>query len=213
MQLLEVAVRVFGEHGYAGASLENIAQEVGISAPALYRHYPSKKSLYLAALAHTGDRMFPEWERIAAEAPNALTAFARIGASYQRTMREEPHLLQMRFRALNATDEPDVLALALKNHLRAQKLAGGLAARADAEGALPPGLTQAIVTAGFMAWGALTDVSSQLGLGSKDDVFTKALADLARLVGGSAAREPTSTPTSSLRKPRARRVRERTRAR
>jgi hypothetical protein len=128
-------------------------------------------------------------------------------------MREEPHLLQMRFRALNATDEPDVLALALKNHLRAQQLARKLSARADAEGALPPGLTQAIVTAGFMAWGALIDVSQQLGLQGKDDVITKALADLAALVGGSAAVSAASPTTAGRRTPRARRPRKGTRAR
>lgn len=195
LQLLEVAVRVFGQHGYVGAGLEEIAREAGISAPAMYRHYPNKKALYLAALAHTGERMFAEWERIMAEAPDALSALARIGTSYQRMMRDEPHLLHMRFRALNATDEPEVLALAIANHKRAQKLAGTLASRADAEGILPAGLTQSIVVAGFMAWGALTDVTHHLGLHRTHDVYSKALSDLAAAFSAtSAKRSPRVAP-------------------
>lgn len=182
-------MRVFGQHGYVGAGLEEIAQKAGISAPAMYRHYPNKKTLYLAALAHTGERMFAEWERIVAEAPDALSALARIGTSYQRMMRDEPHLLHMRFRALNATEEPEVLALAVANHKRAQKLAGALAARADAEGILPPGLTPAILVAGFMAWGALTDVTHHLGLHRTHDVFSKALSDLAAMFSTTGAKK------------------------
>ncbi len=178
IQLLEVAVRVFGREGYTGASTADIAREVGISAPALYRHYPSKKALYLAALAHSGDRMFDGWERAAREAPNALTAFARLGVLYQTMMRDEPHLLQIRFRALNATDDPEIRELVLRNHARAERLVSELAARADGEGLLPKGLTQAMVVAGFMAWGAMTDVTHHLGLRHDSDVFARALRDV-----------------------------------
>ena len=179
LHILEVAVRVFGQGGYVGASTADIAREVGISAPALYRHYPSKKALYLAALAHSGHRMFDAWERAAREAPNALTAFAQLGMLYQQMMRDEPHLLQMRFRALNATEDPEIRALVLSNHARAERLASELAARADREGLLPKGLTQAMVVAGFMAWGAMTDVTHHLGLHNDDDVFSRALRDIA----------------------------------
>jgi len=177
-QLLEVAVRVFGQDGYAGASIADIAREVGISAPALYRHYSSKKALYLAALAHSADRMFDAWERAARDAPNALSAFAQLGMLYQQMMRDEPHLLQIRFRALNATEDPEIRALVLSSHMRAERLASGLAARAAQEGLLPAGLTQAMLVAAFMAWGAMTDVTHHLGLRTDNDVFATALRDV-----------------------------------
>ena len=106
-QLLEVAIRVFGKLGYAGASVGAIAKEAGITAPALYRHYPNKKALYLAALALVGERMFATWEQAAAEAPTPVMALAQVGLSYQRLLREEPHLMQMRFRALKLRRDPE----------------------------------------------------------------------------------------------------------
>lgn len=39
--IVEAAVRVFSEHGYHAASMEKIAAGVGITAAALYRHFPN----------------------------------------------------------------------------------------------------------------------------------------------------------------------------
>ncbi|MFE6666022.1 TetR/AcrR family transcriptional regulator [Streptomyces sp. NPDC057697] len=48
----EAAGRVFSERGYHAASMEEIAARVGISAAALYRHFPNKYALF-AECAHT----------------------------------------------------------------------------------------------------------------------------------------------------------------
>ncbi len=50
--ILKVAIILFSEQGYNGVSMRNIADAVKISAPALYNHFPDKKSLYEAAIAH-----------------------------------------------------------------------------------------------------------------------------------------------------------------
>ena len=50
-RLLEIAIELFRRHGYSGVSVRDIASAAGISAPALYNHFPNKRALYQAAVA------------------------------------------------------------------------------------------------------------------------------------------------------------------
>ncbi len=49
-QLLEVARRVFGTSGFHAVSMDEVAEEAGVTKPILYDHFSSKKDLYLALL-------------------------------------------------------------------------------------------------------------------------------------------------------------------
>ncbi|CAM3098748.1 TetR/AcrR family transcriptional regulator [Prescottella defluvii] len=48
-QIAAVAAEAFSERGYHGVSIDEIASTVGISGPALYRHFPNKYALFLHA--------------------------------------------------------------------------------------------------------------------------------------------------------------------
>lgn len=47
-RLLAAATFIFSERGYAGASVREIAEAVGLSKPALYHHFGSKEGVYRA---------------------------------------------------------------------------------------------------------------------------------------------------------------------
>jgi AcrR family transcriptional regulator len=56
-QILEVALRVLGEVGYHGASMNDIAEAAGVTKPVLYQHFESKRELYLALIDAAGERL------------------------------------------------------------------------------------------------------------------------------------------------------------
>ena len=49
--ITEAAGRLFGERGYDGTRLDDIAAAAGVTKPVLYRHFDSKRDLYVALLA------------------------------------------------------------------------------------------------------------------------------------------------------------------
>jgi AcrR family transcriptional regulator len=50
------AARVFAERGYVEARLEDVAAAVGVTKPIIYRHFRSKKALYLALIERHMER-------------------------------------------------------------------------------------------------------------------------------------------------------------
>lgn len=53
--ILEAAGRLFGEFGYDGTRLDDIAAAAGVTKPIVYRHFDSKRDLYLAILRRHRD--------------------------------------------------------------------------------------------------------------------------------------------------------------
>jgi AcrR family transcriptional regulator len=55
--IVEEAIRQFGREGYAGASLDSIAQAVGVRKQTLLYYFPNKDALLEACLAAAGTRV------------------------------------------------------------------------------------------------------------------------------------------------------------
>ncbi len=49
-RVADTAAALFADRGFAGVSMRDIAEAVGIKAASLYNHYPDKEALYLEAL-------------------------------------------------------------------------------------------------------------------------------------------------------------------
>lgn len=56
-RLLDAASRVFARHGYAQASMDEIAAEAGIGKPTIYRYFEGKAALFTAVFEVALDRL------------------------------------------------------------------------------------------------------------------------------------------------------------
>ena len=59
-EILDAALAVFGEKGYEAGTMREIAAQVGVSEPAIYRHYASKEAILADIVATAGDRIAGE---------------------------------------------------------------------------------------------------------------------------------------------------------
>jgi AcrR family transcriptional regulator len=75
-QIINAAVKSFTEHGYNGASMRQIAADVGVSPAALLRHFGSKEELLTAVLEWWAEQT----ASITSDADNGLAAFDQLRA-------------------------------------------------------------------------------------------------------------------------------------
>lgn len=59
-EILDAALEVFAVKGYDGGSMREVAELVGVTEPALYRHFDSKRDMFLALMRSAGARMRTE---------------------------------------------------------------------------------------------------------------------------------------------------------
>jgi AcrR family transcriptional regulator len=67
-RILDAAMRVFRRHGFRRSSIEQAAEEAGLTRQALYHHFPSKEALFRAVI----ERLYAQ--ALAAEAAAAKAA-------------------------------------------------------------------------------------------------------------------------------------------
>jgi AcrR family transcriptional regulator len=77
--IVEAAGKVFSERGYHAASMEEIAAGVGITAAALYRHFPNKYTLFAECANGLADGLLAALDTVPADAglPDVLAALTR----------------------------------------------------------------------------------------------------------------------------------------
>lgn len=83
--IVEAAGRVFSEHGYHSASMEEIAANVGITAAALYRHFPNKYALFAECANMMVDGLVAALDELPADAAlaNVLGAVTRVTVAHR----------------------------------------------------------------------------------------------------------------------------------
>jgi AcrR family transcriptional regulator len=108
-ELIErAATRVFAEHGYAGASIDEIARRSHVSAPVVYDHFASKLALFVRLLERTRDELLAMWvQMLAGEDPTQIRMERAIDA-WARYVEQNRFASRMYF--LEATGDPQARA-------------------------------------------------------------------------------------------------------
>ncbi|HZI91702.1 MAG TPA: TetR/AcrR family transcriptional regulator [Thermoleophilaceae bacterium] len=116
------AGRLFAAKGYAGTRMEDVAAAADVTKPMVYRHFDSKKDLYLALLARHEDDLPSFFEGVdlsetGRSADSLVRAILEVWLDYVRT---NAHAWAMLFRD-NSGDE-EIQAFRLRVSLSARQV-------------------------------------------------------------------------------------------
>lgn len=98
---LAEGVKLLTETGVAKFSLREVARRLGVTATALYHHFPDKEDL-LFALAHEGLERF---QAALTQVVSAGGGLADMGAAYVRFFLERPYYMDLLFRPVTKFDD------------------------------------------------------------------------------------------------------------
>lgn len=135
--LIETAIRLFTEGSYHGTTTAEIARAAGVSEPILYRHFASKRDLYLAALEHVWTKTREAWKRALDEAADACAAVEAIGKGHVSVRSPKLQLAELWVQALSEASEDPELRRHLRRHMReVHDFVAGLIRRGQEQGAI-----------------------------------------------------------------------------
>lgn len=105
LKILEVAERLFAERGYNGTSLRDIADQVGIKEPGLYKYFASKDALYEAVLEAALRPMSNAMNKVLERVDNETDLLLSTPSVMMDLLAEHPYIPTLFQRALLADDD------------------------------------------------------------------------------------------------------------
>jgi TetR/AcrR family transcriptional regulator len=135
--VLDTACRVFSRGTYHGTTTAEIARAAGVSEPILYRHFPSKRDLYLACIEETWRRTRDRWEQALADEPDPAEWIAAIGRAFLEWKEQRALISNLWLQSLaEASEDPKIRAY-VRGHLRkVHTFVADVMRRSQAEGGI-----------------------------------------------------------------------------
>jgi AcrR family transcriptional regulator len=116
-QLLDCAADLFSKYGYARATTAQLAKAAGVTEPIIYRHFESKRDLFVALIERTGRETIQAWEKHLADASDSAERLRRLIGDNPMVSERGRHAYRVILQAISEVEDP-VIHDALRNHIR-----------------------------------------------------------------------------------------------
>ncbi len=154
-KLLDTAVTLFAERGFGGATTAELAKAAGVTEPIIYRHFKSKKELFIAVIERAGKLTLDLWEHQLRDTDDPAHRLQRLVTANPMITHKGSGVYRVIVQAMTAIDDPEILE-ALRRHVSTlHEFVAREVTRAQSEGQVSKGMSPSIT-----AWMLL-----HLGLG------------------------------------------------
>jgi AcrR family transcriptional regulator len=106
--LLREAARLFAEHGFNGVSLEDLGTAVGVSGPAIYRHFANKQAVLGAILTGVSGRLLDGGRAVVDADGPADAVIERLVAFHVDFALEDADIIRVQDRDLESLSPEDL---------------------------------------------------------------------------------------------------------
>ncbi|WP_322409208.1 TetR/AcrR family transcriptional regulator [Microbacterium invictum] len=105
--LLAEAARLFAERGFTGVSLEDLGAAVGVSGPAIYRHFANKQALLGAILIGVSERLRDGGRTVIDRTDDAVSRLSQLVAFHVDFALTDADVIRVQDRDLASLGEED----------------------------------------------------------------------------------------------------------
>ena len=107
-QILRCAAEVFARSNYSKAKVADIAAQAGISEAMVYKHFPSKKDIFIEVLQHMSERTVLLLQEEVTREPDALKAMKNMATTYYNMVVDHADEVKVHFQAISEICDNDI---------------------------------------------------------------------------------------------------------
>jgi AcrR family transcriptional regulator len=169
--VLECACQIFARGSYHGSTTAEIARMAGVTEPILYRHFASKRDLYLSCLDATWEECRTMWDAAIAEEADPALWVGAMGRSYLAAKDKRGQVATLWLQALTeASDDPEIRRYIRRQMREVHSFVADVVKRSQAAGGTLAERDPDAEAWLFISIGLLTTVSRRVGGMVEDDL-------------------------------------------
>ena len=107
-QIVETAIKLIADKGIQNLTTKNLANEIGISEPALYRHFNNKLEILKAVITHFQITMKPALEKLN-KSVSSLNKIESFILEHLKIISQNPNFAKVIFSEANFQNEDDLI--------------------------------------------------------------------------------------------------------
>ena len=171
-QILKCSIEVFARSNFQRARVADIAASAGISEAMVYKHFASKKSLFIEVLHHMSERLMFRLEEEVKKEQDPLQAIRQRLKVFSNPTVNPPEEVRVRSKAISEIDDRDIADRLHKDHETFMRFIGSVIVRGMEQGRVRKDLDVETMVLLLDAVGMFVETLKILSFGGKATVET-----------------------------------------
>jgi len=133
-QILTCSIDVLAKSNYQKMRVADIADLVGVSEAAIYKYFPTKKSLFLTVLKYMSDKLINSLTSVLEGETDTIEALHKAASAFADRDVNPPDHVRIRSKAIAEVDDPEIAGQLQYDHLRFVLVLRGIVEKGEQQG-------------------------------------------------------------------------------